>query len=519
MHPAASKYMRGFSRFILTSKTSTWRALRPFGVIHRHELMIIRVMPGTKLPLVLITRVMPIRPRALAILAVVLACLCASAIILAPLKAQVHVDDRSSTKDIEKRRSVAQRDAARSGLQSVRGNVFFNIKNVDITHFPELSVIFSAVNSRNDFVRTLRKEDLLILENGQPRPILSLEQVSGENRVPIDIVFVIDQTASMGDVIESVKDNVNRFAEELRSHGIDFRLGLIRFSDIVEWTSPTMTDDVGEFEKWVGAIQAEGGGDPKENALEGLHAIGTMPLRPIAMRLAVLVTDAQCHLQGEHGDGTTDFTMKSIGDWLYEREVRLLTVTPPEYPEYRDLALATDGMGYDLGSTFGNTIIEMAQNVTSLYSLKYLSQSTLAPDSVRIDLMRAEDRSPLASRKLLAMEPGRRFVFEDLQFAPNQTLLANEFIPELERVVRLMHVRPAMRIRIEGHADSTGTPEANQKISVERAIAVKRYLMQSGISPDRCETQGYGSSRPIATNSTEVGRRLNRRIEFLILSK
>ncbi|MDP4198683.1 MAG: OmpA family protein [Bacteroidota bacterium] len=421
--------------------------------------------------------------------------------------------------ELEKRRSIAGRDAAHTGLQSVLGNLRFTIKNVDITHFPELSVIFSASNARNEFIRTLRKEDLIVLENGQQRPILSLDLVSGENRVPIDIVFVIDQTASMGDVIESVKDNVNRFAEELRGHGFDFRLGLIRFSDVVEWVSPTTTDDVGEFEKWVGAIHAEGGGDPKENALEGLHAIAGMPLRPIALRLAVLVTDAQCHLQGEQGDGTTDFTMKSMGDWLYEREVRLLTVTPPEYPEYHELASLTEGASFDLGQTFAGTIVDMASNITSLYALRYLSQSTLAPDSVRIDLMRAEDRSPLASRKLLAMEPGRRFVFEDLQFGPNQTQLVNEFIPELERVVRLMHVRPAMRIRIEGHADSTGIPDVNWKISSERAVAVKRYLMQSGIAPDRLETLGYGATRPIASNATETGRRLNRRIEFLILAK
>ena len=120
---------------------------------------------------------------------------------------------------------------------------------------------------------------------------------------------------------------------------------------------------------------------------------------------------------------------------------------------------------------------------------------------------------------MLAMEPGRRFVFEDLQFAPNETQLANEFLPELERVVRLMHVRPAMRIRIEGHADSTGSAAVNMKLSEQRAVAVKRYLMQSGIAPDRLETEGFGATRPIASNATEASRRLNRRIEFVILTK
>lgn len=421
-------------------------------------------------------------------------------------------------KEIEKRREAAKRPV-RSGLQSVKGDALFTIKNVDITHFPEMSVIFSAVNNRNQFIRTLKKEDVLVMENGIQRPIISLDLVSAENRVPIDIVFVIDQTSSMRDIISQVKDNVRSFAQELRSHGFDFRLGLVRFSDIIEWSSPKLTEDVSEFEQWVADIQTVGGGDVKENALEGLHAVSKMDLRPIAMRMAVLITDAQCHLKGEYGDGTTDFTMESMGDYLYEREVRLLTVTPPDFPEYHKLAELTEGAYFDLGQTFDSVLTDLTEDITSLYSLRYLSQSTLAPDSVRIEILRAEDRSPLANRKLLAMEPGRRFVFEDLQFAASQSQLATEFIPELERVIRLMHVRPTLRIRIEGHADSTGTNEANQKLSEERADAVKRYLEQSGIPPERIETIGYAATRPIASNATEEGRRLNRRIEFLILSK
>ena len=434
------------------------------------------------------------------------------------LVASLCVSPADAQKHIEKRREVSKRPG-RYGLQSVKGDALFLIKNVDITHFPEMDVIFTAVNNRNQFIRTLKKEDIIVMENGIKRPIVSLDMVSGENRVPIDIVFVIDQTASMRDMISTVKQNVNAFAEQLRRHGFDYRLGLIRFSDIVEWQSTDLTEDVPTFEKWVGDIEAQGGGDPKENALEGLHAIESMPLRPIALRLAVLITDAQCHLAGEEGDGTTNFTMESMGDWLYEREVRLLTVTPPAYTEYHKTAEMTEGTWFDLGSSFSSVLDDLVEDITSMYSLKYLSQSTLAPDSVRIDLLRAEDRSPLATRKMLAMEPGRRFVFEDLQFAPNQASLESEFVPELERVVRLMHVRPTMKIRIEGHADSTGNFETNMRLSVERANAVQRYLIQSGIAIERIETVGYSSLRPIASNATEAGRKQNRRIEFLILTK
>jgi outer membrane protein OmpA-like peptidoglycan-associated protein len=421
-------------------------------------------------------------------------------------------------KALEKKREVSARRTG-SGLVSVKGDVIFDIKNVDITHFPEMSVIFSAVNNRNVFVRTLKKEDILVLENGIQRPILSLDLISASNRVPIDIVFVIDETGSMQPYIDAVKDNIKRFSGKLRSQGFDYQLGLVRFTDNVTWSSPDLTDDVATFERWVGEIQAAGGGDIPENALEGLKAATNIKYRPIALKLAILVTDAPCFERDKPGDGTTEFTMREMGDYLFERELRLFGITPKEMTQYQEMAVLTEGASFDIAAPFDSVLTQVASDITSLYALRYLSQSTLAPDSVRIDILRSEDRSPLASRKMIALDEGKRFVFEDLLFAPNQAALATEFVPELERVVRLMHVRPTMRIRVEGHADASGPHDKNVILAQQRAEAVKKYLMQSGISPLRLESIGYGDSRPIADNSTEEGRRLNRRTEFVILQK
>jgi outer membrane protein OmpA-like peptidoglycan-associated protein len=431
----------------------------------------------------------------------------------APVSAQL-----KGNKALEKKREVSTRRTG-SGLVSVKGDVIFDIKNVDITHFPEMSVIFSAVNNRNVFVRTLKKEDILVLENGIQRPILSLDLISASNRVPIDIVFVIDETGSMQPYIDAVKDNIKRFSGRLRSQGFDYQLGLVRFTDIVTWSSPELTDDVASFERWVGEIQASGGGDIPENALEGLKAATNIKYRPIALKLAILVTDAPCVERDKPGDGTTDFTMREMGDFLFERELRLFGITPKEMTQYQDMAVLTEGASFDIAAPFDSVLTQVAGDITSLYALRYLSQSTLAPDSVRIDILRSEDRQPLTSRKMIALDEGKRFVFEDLLFGPNQASLATEFVPELERVVRLMHVRPTMRIRVEGHADASGPHDKNVVLAGLRAEAVKKYLMQSGISGARLESIGYGDSRPIADNNTEEGRRLNRRTEFVILQK
>ncbi|HEY6170874.1 MAG TPA: VWA domain-containing protein, partial [Candidatus Kapabacteria bacterium] len=277
-----------------------------------------------------------------------------------------------------------------------------------------MSVIFSAVNNRNVFVRTLKKEDILVLENGIQRPILSLDLISASNRVPIDIVFVIDETGSMQPYIDAVKDNIKRFSGRLRSQGFDYQLGLVRFTDVVTWSSPELTDDVASFERWVGEIQASGGGDIPENALEGLKAATNIKYRPIALKLAILVTDAPCFERDKPGDGTTDFTMREMGDFLFERELRLFGITPKEMTQYQDMAVLTEGASFDIAAPFDSVLTQVAGDITSLYALRYLSQSTLAPDSVRIDILRSDDRQPLTSRKMIALDEGKRFVFEDL---------------------------------------------------------------------------------------------------------
>ena len=71
-------------------------------------------------------------------------------------------------------------------------------------------------------------------------------------------------------------------------------------------------------------------------------------------------------------------------------------------------------------------------------------------------------------------------------------------------------------ITIEGHTDNFGAAETLQKLSEDRALEVKKYLVAHKIHPKRILTVGYGASKPINTNSNEESRQLNRRVEFRI---
>ena len=72
-------------------------------------------------------------------------------------------------------------------------------------------------------------------------------------------------------------------------------------------------------------------------------------------------------------------------------------------------------------------------------------------------------------------------------------------------------------VKIEGHTDDTGEEAANQILSQSRADAVKRYLASHGISGERMTATGYGETKPIAENSSEEGKALNRRVDFKLV--
>jgi outer membrane protein OmpA-like peptidoglycan-associated protein len=69
-------------------------------------------------------------------------------------------------------------------------------------------------------------------------------------------------------------------------------------------------------------------------------------------------------------------------------------------------------------------------------------------------------------------------------------------------------------MRIEGHTDNKGNAAQNKKLSADRAASVVKWLVKNGIDASRLHSEGFGQEKPIASNTTEDGRRHNRRVEF-----
>lgn len=102
----------------------------------------------------------------------------------------------------------------------------------------------------------------------------------------------------------------------------------------------------------------------------------------------------------------------------------------------------------------------------------------------------------------------------DVTFAFDSSELRPGAESVLNNVAATLRQNPNVRVNIEGHTDAVGSNEYNLGLSQRRADSVRSYLMSRGISGDRMRTAGYGEERPVATNETDQGRAMNRRVEI-----
>jgi outer membrane protein OmpA-like peptidoglycan-associated protein len=107
-----------------------------------------------------------------------------------------------------------------------------------------------------------------------------------------------------------------------------------------------------------------------------------------------------------------------------------------------------------------------------------------------------------------------------VNFDVNKAQVRKEDIPDLQKALAFVKKYPGYKISVEGHTDSTGSEKYNQDLSVKRAEAVKKYLLDNGATDgDKFKTAGFGETKPIASNKTAKGRFENRRVEILIFSR
>lgn len=119
---------------------------------------------------------------------------------------------------------------------------------------------------------------------------------------------------------------------------------------------------------------------------------------------------------------------------------------------------------------------------------------------------------------LRKIEVGTTVVLKNIFFDYDKATLRPESFAELNRVFEILNKQPKLKIEISGHTDNKGGLDYNKQLSKERAKTVVDYLIEKGISADRLTYEGYAFEKPVATNDTDEGRQLNRRVEFKVMS-
>ncbi len=190
----------------------------------------------------------------------------------------------------------------------------------------------------------------------------------------------------------------------------------------------------------------------------------------------------------------------------------VIKMTGPDSTSY--FTNETDSLGY------AEVLVPIGQK----YAIEYLSlgrRNTMAsvnvPDepnqNIRLTLRyrRVRPAPPLLEPKPAISQ--QRFILEGIVFKTGSATIQAESFPRLDRVVEYMTYKRRSRIHVSGHTDNVGNPKGNQALSEARAKSVRKYLMSHGIDGSRIEVIGFGEQFPIASNDTDEGRQLNRRIE------
>jgi outer membrane protein OmpA-like peptidoglycan-associated protein len=179
--------------------------------------------------------------------------------------------------------------------------------------------------------------------------------------------------------------------------------------------------------------------------------------------------------------------------------------------QYREL---TDSMGelsvyLPAGDTYEYYVYDMKDTIPTKDDIKLLEIPALKPGQMY------KDENPFIVN--FTFQPAKEWDLEGCNFDNGKATLQPGSYAILDRLIAYLQRKEDQRIEVGGHTDNVGKKEANQKLSQDRANAVRDYLVSKGIDPARITTKGYGDTKPLETNKTEAGRAENRRIEVTFL--
>ncbi|MCB0710893.1 MAG: OmpA family protein [Ignavibacteriae bacterium] len=411
-----------------------------------------------------------------------------------------------------------------------------DIRSVDDSRYPDqIELLTYVFDTSGNYISGLAPPDFrgkgewsnywrLLIDscNGAASVVESfkVEEVSEETRQPYSIAFILDHSASMGEL----RVRRLRKALALLLRGISKRdnVSVISFTD-KNFVEVPLT---GDKRKWVTSFDSTdlstyGGGTALyDAAIAGIEEVARGP--EDSRKVLVLFTDGS--------DGSSKAEVEDVHRKARENNVALYTIAygPAEKDVLNNLAQYTGGRMYRIyrSKEFLDVFIDIYRRLNRFYRITYTPPECAGIHTARVFLALPEFNIPRLSAEgiydrsvITPFDTVGSTVFLNIEFDLNKATIKPESLPLIREVADAMKRYPDMLLEVRGHTDDQGSDEYNLKLSERRADAVAEALIDMGVSRLRLSIKGFGESRPLVPNDSEENRRKNRRTEFVILSK
>jgi outer membrane protein OmpA-like peptidoglycan-associated protein len=209
-------------------------------------------------------------------------------------------------------------------------------------------------------------------------------------------------------------------------------------------------------------------------------------------------------------DGVGDPTFRIIGGIRFRRNA-------PERQGFRD----SDGDGVldkDDGAPYEPEDIDGYRDDDGVPDPDNDGDGILDEDDECPEIKGDADHHGCPAKTFVRIDNGEIYIFGKVQFRSGSTDVDRNSEPLLDQIAQALDANPQVNhVRIEGYTDNVGPAGFNQKLSEQRAAAVKTALVKRGIDGGRLDSRGFGEAHPLAPNKSPGGRHMNRRVEFKIM--
>ena len=351
-----------------------------------------------------------------------------------------------------------------------------------------------------------------------PKPPIQaspLKPAAGEAVAVDQVIVLVDASSSVPErtLFRDQKSLVQSFARAMPDG--DYEAGGITFGGFKRDTDGLKRFDRHRVSADAASIKHLAEGTPIHKAIaeagDELH--GKSGRAAIVLYSDGLLTDEI----GREIDPQLAFDAVSSVEKSYNGTVCLHTVqtgSDPEGAEFlRKLSAATECGSFRTANGVTN-VASLNQFERDVFLGKATPDVAAAPGDLDGDgVIDARDACPGTPRGAPVDARGR-WVVQGLRFAHDSSQIDTNGRASLDEVAAVLQHNPNLHVQIDGHTDSTGTPEYNLGLSDRRAEAARSYLTSAGIDASRVKAKGFGETSPAADNATAEGRAINRRTEI-----